>query len=43
MPIRVLKFLSRVYECDLKHIEVDELSDELQENFESKSGKILIV
>ena len=29
MPVKVLKFLSRVYECDLKHIQFDDLSDEV--------------
>jgi hypothetical protein len=32
MPVKILKYLSRVYLCDIKHINVDNLSDEIKEN-----------
>jgi hypothetical protein len=46
MPIKHLKYLSRVYICDLKYINIDLLSDEFKENLsngDENRRKILIV
>ena len=46
MPIKHLKYLSRVYICDLKNININLLSEEFKENLNLESdniGKILIV
>lgn len=46
MPIKLLKYLSRVYICDLKNINIDLLSDEFMENLNKENlntAKIFIV
>ena len=38
MQVRVFKYLSRVFLCPLKHICVDELSDEIQECIDKENS-----
>lgn len=46
MPSKHLKYLSRVYICDIKYINIDDLRDEFKENLslgDESRRKILIV
>ena len=44
MKMKVFKYLGRAYHCDSSMVNMDELSDEVQESLQAKKkGSILIV
>jgi hypothetical protein len=43
MPIKQLKYLGNCYTCKLKHIETEDLSDEVLDNINDDPEKDLIL
>lgn len=41
--MKLFKYLGKVFSCSLKHVNLEELSDEVQECIESKDKDILLV